>query len=80
MAVAAFVMLTGAVTFGILRATVGLRVPEQGETIGLDLYEHGLITYPEFTVGYSLPSAPKPGNPHAESVTEAVKTSPATGD
>jgi Amt family ammonium transporter len=63
--VAAFVLTSAGVMFAIIRATIGLRVPEQAEMLGLDIYEHGLVTYPEFTNAFSVPAEPKPGSPHA---------------
>ncbi|MCX7817707.1 MAG: ammonium transporter [Kiritimatiellae bacterium] len=36
------------VFFGIIRATMGLRVSREEELIGLDLAEHGLEAYPDF--------------------------------
>lgn len=63
--VAAFVIGCSAVMFGMLKATLGLRVPAQAEVMGLDIYEHGLVSYPEFTNAYSIPAEPKPGSPYA---------------
>ena len=77
-AVMAFVMVSAGILFAIIKATMGLRVAPQGEQFGLDIYEHGLITYPEFTNNFSLPTAPTPGSPHAEGT--KVKPSPAAGD
>jgi Amt family ammonium transporter len=54
-AVAAFVMVTSYVMFMIVKATVGLRAPAEAEDIGLDIYEHGLVAYPEFTNSPSEP-------------------------
>ena len=58
-AVAVFVITASAVLFTIIRATIGLRVSEDGETLGLDIYEHGMVSYPEFT---NSPSEPVPMN------------------
>jgi len=44
-AIAAFVLITTAILFGILKATVGLRVDEQEEREGLDIHEHGVPGY-----------------------------------
>ncbi len=44
------VMLSGAVFLGI-KYTIGLRVSEAEEEAGLDVYEHGMEAYPEFTGG-----------------------------
>lgn len=56
-AVALFVVIASAIMFSIVRATVGLRAPEEAEIIGLDIYEHGMVAYPEFT---NSPSEPTP--------------------
>lgn len=56
-AVAAFVGIMSAVMFSLIRVTVGLRASEEGEIVGLDIYEHGMVAYPEFT---NSPSEPTP--------------------
>jgi ammonium transporter, Amt family len=58
-AVGAFVIISAVILFSILKATVGLRVPVEGELLGLDIYEHGMVNYPEFT---NSPSEPIPTN------------------
>ena len=58
-AVGIFVMTCAVILFSILRATVGLRVPVEAELLGLDIYEHGMVAYPEFT---NSPSEPIPSN------------------
>ncbi len=44
-AIAVFVLVTTGILFGILKATVGLRVDEQEEREGLDIHEHGVPGY-----------------------------------
>lgn len=44
-AIALFVLVTTVILFGILKATVGLRVDEQEEREGLDIHEHGVPGY-----------------------------------
>lgn len=44
-AIAAFVFTASFILFGILNATVGLRVSEQEEIEGLDVHEHGFAGY-----------------------------------
>ncbi len=46
----AFTFATAFVLFMILKATVGLRVSEEEETMGLDIGEHGMEAYPDFSV------------------------------
>ena len=40
---------TGFILFGILKATMGLRAPEEDELAGLDVPEHGTEAYPADT-------------------------------
>ena len=58
-AVAAFVIIAAAIMFRIIAATVGLRAPEDAEIFGLDIYEHGLVAYLEFTNSPSEPTPPR---------------------
>lgn len=43
--VVAWVGVTSAILFGILKATIGLRVSEEEEVLGLDVAEHGAAGY-----------------------------------
>lgn len=45
--VGAFVVGSGAVLFGALKATNWLRASAEAERIGLDLHEHGMLAYPD---------------------------------
>jgi Amt family ammonium transporter len=69
-AVGVFVIASAGVLFAVIKMLGLLRVSAEGELIGLDIYEHGMVAYPEFT---NSPSEPVP----AESlvVTPAVKSS-----
>ena len=58
-AVAAWTVLASAVVFLGIKYTIGLRVSQAEEDAGLDVYEHGMEAYPEFTGGrntFSVPS------------------------
>lgn len=44
-AIGAFVFVASLILFGVLKATVGLRVDEQEEIEGLDVHEHGFAGY-----------------------------------
>jgi Amt family ammonium transporter len=55
-AVGVFVLSVAAVMFSVIKATVGLRAPEEAEILGLDIFEHGMVNYPEFTNSPSEPS------------------------
>lgn len=49
--IGAFVVISSAVVWGILKATIGIRVEDEDETTGLDKTELGLEAYPEFGRG-----------------------------
>lgn len=49
----AFTFGTAFILFSILKATVGLRVSEEEETYGLDIGEHGMEAYPDFSTRQS---------------------------
>ena len=53
-AYAAFTLVCVLILFGILNATIGIRVPEEDEVEGLDLSEHGMHAYDLHTSGTSL--------------------------
>jgi len=46
----ALCMVGGFILFGSIKAVVGLRVSQQEEIEGLDINEHGNITYPDFVL------------------------------
>jgi Amt family ammonium transporter len=46
-AIFAFVLVASLITFGLIKATVGLRVSEEEELAGLDIASHGMYGYPE---------------------------------
>ena len=50
-AIFAWVFVTSLILWGILKATMGIRVSETEEQEGLDIAECGLQAYPEFTSG-----------------------------
>jgi len=50
-AIGAFVVVTSAITWFALKATVGIRVSEENEALGLDMAECGMEAYPEFGRG-----------------------------
>ena len=50
-AVGAFMLVTSAVIWLIIKAIMGVRVSEEEEYEGVDLAECGLEAYPEFTAG-----------------------------
>jgi len=49
--VGAFVCLSSAVVWLVLKSTIGLRVDQEAEINGLDMAELGMEAYPEFTRG-----------------------------
>jgi Amt family ammonium transporter len=44
-AIAAFVLIATTILFAVLKATIGLRVSEEEEIVGLDISEHGALGY-----------------------------------
>ena len=50
-AIGAFVVITSAITWFALKTTVGIRVNEEDEAMGLDMAECGMEAYPEFGRG-----------------------------
>ena len=50
-AVGAFMLVTSAVVWSLLKVTVGLRVSHEDEELGLDKSELGMEAYPEFGTG-----------------------------
>lgn len=58
-AVAAFSIVASSIIFLALKAIGWLRASREGELLGLDIYEHGQVAYPEFTTSPSEPVARK---------------------
>ena len=50
-AIGAFVFITSMIVWFVLKATIGIRVDEETEDIGLDRVELGIEAYPEFGSG-----------------------------
>ncbi|WP_371155456.1 ammonium transporter [Jannaschia sp. 2305UL9-9] len=50
-AIGAFVFIVSMVVWFILKATMGIRVSEEAEIMGLDMSELGMEAYPEFSKG-----------------------------
>ncbi|MFQ3537201.1 MAG: ammonium transporter [Aggregatilineales bacterium] len=71
-AVGAFVLISSGIMFAIIKATVGLRVPEEGEKMGLDAYEHGMVSYPEYVLGDPTVIAPTNGKAAAATPARAA--------
>ena len=44
-AIAAFVLISTTILFAVMKATIGLRVSEDEEIVGLDIFEHGSLGY-----------------------------------
>ena len=44
-AIAAFVLISTTILFAVMKATIGLRVSEEEEIVGLDILEHGSLGY-----------------------------------
>jgi Amt family ammonium transporter len=58
LAVGVFVVVMSLISWGVLKAVIGIRVPADEEQAGLDVGEHGIHAYPEFHVSSGgVPSA-----------------------
>lgn len=44
-AIGAFVLVAATILFSVMKATIGLRVSEEEEIVGLDIFEHGSLGY-----------------------------------
>jgi Amt family ammonium transporter len=53
-AIGAFVIITSTITWLTLKYTIGIRVSEEDEIIGLDQSELGMEAYPEFGRGSQI--------------------------
>ncbi|MCE5315668.1 MAG: ammonium transporter [Armatimonadota bacterium] len=62
-----FVAVCGVILFGLLRATVGLRVTADEEIEGLDIGEHGMSAYPDFEMAEKNTGAGLVPEVHAKS-------------
>jgi Amt family ammonium transporter len=80
--VAAFVLSVSALLFNALKVTIGLRLPAQAEITGLDVYQHGMVGYPEMSNSFSAPvtwEEPKTAAP-GKRPELAPRSSPVSGD
>ncbi len=62
------VFIASIAVFGLIKATIGLRVSDEQEEAGLDITEHGMYGYPEQFIpqpeyGLGAPGAPAPAAP-----------------
>lgn len=46
----AWVAVASVILFTVIKAVMGLRVTEEEETVGLDVYEHGMDAYADFVI------------------------------
>jgi Amt family ammonium transporter len=73
----AFAFASSLVVFGIIKATIGLRVSAEQEEAGLDIVEHGMYGYPEQFIPPQDGAGPlKPGVAPAPAATAAMGTAP----
>ena len=76
-AIVGWTAVTSFIMFGLIKMTIGLRVSEDEEIRGLDLYEHGIDAYPDFGPTGSGVFAPA-GSAAATRAAEGTATRPAT--
>ena len=62
-------------TFALIKATIGLRVSEEEETVGLDIASHGMYGYPETFI--PQPEYPSPANQPTVAGTPVASPAPA---
>jgi Amt family ammonium transporter len=79
----ATVLVLSLITFGVIKATIGVRVTEEVEEAGLDIATHGMYGYPEQFIPQSEIGAPpmpagRPGQAAPAGVTATAMTGEAT--
>ena len=53
-AIGAYVLIISAILWTIIKAIMGLRVSSEEEYEGLDLGEHGMEAYPDFSINKTM--------------------------
>ena len=66
--------------FGLIKATIGLRVSADQEEAGLDIVEHGMYGYPEQFIPVPEQSAPVPGRAAAPAPVMSASARPAASE
>ena len=62
--------------FGLIKATIGLRVDPEQEEAGLDIVEHGMYGYPEQFIPVPEQTAPVPAGPSVPAPVMAARPAP----
>ncbi|HPO77981.1 MAG TPA: ammonium transporter [Thermoclostridium caenicola] len=78
LAVGAFVFVSSALVWFLLKKTIGIRVSLKEEIAGLDIGEHGNSAYPDFAIVEPMIS-PENDNGESPEVSPAAKKKPETG-
>ena len=74
----AFAFAASLVVFGLIKATIGLRVSPEQEEAGLDIVEHGMYGYPEQFIPSPDGAPPlRPGTPAPAAAMSATAPRPA---
>ena len=68
------------IVFGLIKATIGLRVSADQEEAGLDIVEHGMYGYPEQFIPVPEQSAPAPVRPAAPAPVMSATPRPAASE
>jgi ammonium transporter, Amt family len=69
------------IVFGLIKATIGLRVSAEQEEAGLDIVEHGMYGYPEQFIPSPDGTAPlRPGTPASVTAMSATAPIPAASE
>jgi ammonium transporter, Amt family len=77
----AMVFTLSYITFGVIKATIGIRVSPEDEEAGLDIASHGMFGYPEQFIPQSeLGGGPLPAGPRAPAAPSGVTATAMTGE
>ena len=68
------------IVFGLIKATIGLRVSADQEEAGLDIVEHGMYGYPEQFIPVPEQSGPVPGRAAAPAPVMSASARPAASE
>jgi Amt family ammonium transporter len=68
------------IVFGLIKATIGLRVSADQEEAGLDIVEHGMYGYPEQFIPVPEQSAPVPAGAPAPAPVMSASARPAASE
>jgi Amt family ammonium transporter len=65
-----FTFAISLIAWGLMRATIGIRVSPEEEMEGLDVGEHGITAYPDFQLSATLRTLPGTGMARSDVLAE----------